>query len=70
MLAPIPEQYPHLSEEWLAHYEQLISHSTAYIVYPLEYDYFRICEQYLAGQITMEDALGEMVQKYHLAENE
>ena len=70
VLAPIPEQYPHLSEEWLAHYEQLISHSTAYIAYPLEYDYFRICEQYLAGQITMEDALGEMVQKYHLAENE
>lgn len=44
--------------------------ATAYIAYPLEYDYFRICEQYLAGQITMEDALGEMVQKYHLAENE
>ena len=70
VLAPIPEQYPRLSEEWLAQYEQLISHSAAYIAYPLEYGYVRICEQYLEGQFTMEDALGEMVQKYHLAENE
>lgn len=70
VLAPIPEQYPHLSEEWLAQYEQLISHSAAYIAYPLEYGYVRICEQYLEGQFTLEDALGGMVQKYHLAENE
>lgn len=70
VLAPIPEQYPHLSEEWLAQYEQLISHSAAYIAYPLEYGYVRICEQYLEGQFTLEDALGGMVQKYQLAENE
>lgn len=70
VLSPNEALYPRFTAEWMNNYSEIMNNSTAYLVYELENDYVEICQKFIAGQITREDALEQMVNKYMIAQSE
>lgn len=67
VLAPDPDLYPRFSKEWHDDYAAIMAHSTAYLVYPLEEDFMEICKKFTSMQISKNDALAQIVEKYSIA---
>lgn len=70
VLSPNKALYPRFTTEWISNYCEIMNNSTAYLVYELENDFIEICQKFTADQITREDALAQMVNKYMIVQSE
>lgn len=70
VLSPITEYYPRFSNEWLSNYSDVMEHSSAFLAYALEEDFMSVSNKYIAGKLTLSDAINQMVDKYSIAMNE